>query len=247
MIYIDSSNNKFFQRFARYIQYELLLDGKNGEFEITNDYSKRGTWLLHYASFVNRVHDIIVPNGCEYIAIQTEPQEKYRKTGYKEFLDGAQKVYYYHDNFQIGYSDFWRLEMEEAKDIDVLFVGAINDLRQDILTQIPNATIKSDLYGDELLRTVMRSKINLSIRYYPNNNTDWERIPQLVCNKNFVIGEEYQDNTLNNICFEAGIVLGKREDIPKLCKYYLDNPLLRLKSSDKAFEWMKKNYLTVFR
>lgn len=243
MIYIDPSNNKFFHRFARYIQYEMF---PGQDTEITNDYTKKGLWVLTYASFVNRVHDVIVPNGCEYIVFQTEPEEKFNKTGYREFINSAKKAYYYHQNFQIGYSDYWRLEMEEAKDIDVYHYGTLNKHREDVLSKIPNVTIDKEIWEGDLLRKLMRCKIVLCIRHYPNNNTDWERIPALVCNKIFVIGERYQDENINIVCDRAGIVLGHRDEIPNLVKYYLRSPEERLIRTDSAFDWMKKNYPTRF-
>ncbi len=244
MIYIDPSNNKFFHRFAKYIQYEMF---PGQETEITNDYTKKGLWVLTYASFVNRVHDVIVPNGCEYIAFQTEPEEKFKKTGYREFINAAKKAYYYHQNFQCGYSDYWRLEMEEAKDIDVYHYGTLNVLREEVLNKIPNVTIDKEIWGDDLLRKLMRCKIVLSIRHYANNNTDWERISALVPNKIFIIGERYQDESLNKICDHAGIVLGERDQIPSLVKHYLANPIERLQRVDSAFDYMKYHYATIFK
>lgn len=237
MIYIDPSNHKFFHILAKFFR-ETICKGEITE--ITTDYTKQGIWLLTYASFVNRVHDVL-PSGSTYIAVQTENDAKFAKTGYREFLAGAIKVYDYQDNLIFGYADVWRLEMEDAKDIDVLFYGAVNKKRAAILDRIPNVFIPKDLYGAELQQTIMRSKIVLNVHYYDNNDSSWDRIPSLVCNKVFLISERFNSNALNDT-WEDCITIASGEKIPELCEYYLNNPIKRLEKVDRAFDVMKNQY-----
>jgi len=240
MIYIDPTQNGFFQGFAKFIKHEY------GEpCEITADYTKVGTWILNWLSFKNGIHRVVTENGGDYIAIQTEDKHRLENKAYMDFLNGAIKVYHYFENLHIGYSDSYRLINEESKDIDVLFYGYINDYRSVVLDKIKNLTIAHNVFGNDLQNMINRSKIVVSCHCYKDNDWDWDRIPQLICNKQFFIAEKYFDKTFNDN-WSKYIVLTDREKIPELCEYYLNNPIERLKVVDKAFDYMKNEYPSKF-
>lgn len=230
MIYIDPTYHPYFKSLAEYIKSVM-----NAECEITDDYSKDGIWVLNYASHLTRVQDKIRNNP--YIAIQTEQMNVKGNTGYREFLSKAIKVLDWTSNFLIGYSDWWRIECEESKDIDVLFYGLMNAKREQITNQIPNITLVKDKYGRELWPIILRSKIVLSIHYYPQPENDLPRLAPLLSNKVFVIAEETIDPWFNDQ--SDAIVIAKREEIPSLCEYYLKNPIERIKMIDKGYEFIK--------
>jgi hypothetical protein len=64
MIYIEKSQSYVYSHIARIISYELNLP-----VQITEDFSKKGMWILFATGFMNNVHKII--NG-PYIVVQTE-------------------------------------------------------------------------------------------------------------------------------------------------------------------------------
>lgn len=239
MIYIDKTEHPYFQSLAKLISFHLAEPN-----EVTSDYSKKGLWMLNYWSQLYKSVDKIVENGSTYIAVQTELLQIKGHDAYMEFLKNAVQVWDYTYNFKIGYSDFFRMEMENAKDIDILFFGKINDMRNEVLKKIPNVTIITDIYSPEIFKYVMRSKIVLSLMFYEKSNADWTRLAPLLSNNAFVIAEKCYDIRFNLLT--EFIIIADRQQIPELCEYYLNNPLLRIKWSDKGFNYLKNERNTSF-
>lgn len=224
MYLIDKTSHPYFQSLAQYVR-----DKKGGI--ITNDYSLEGTWVLFYPSFL---HEVKVKN---YIAVHTEQLNAKGGEKYLAWLAGSSEIWDWTDNFKIGYSDVWRLEYEEAKEIDVLFYGLVNNKRAEVLQKIPRTFIIKDYYGTELMKYAMKSKIVLSTHYYANPNNDLPRIAPLLSNKIFVIAEECEDKWFND--YRDSLVICSKEEIPEKVKYYLNNPLERIKMIDKGYELIK--------
>lgn len=233
MIYIDPTNNKYFQGFVKVIQYHL---GKPSE--ITTDYKKEGLWILNYVSFKNGVHNLL--KNSSYIAIQTEHLHIKGDIGYLNFLKNAKKVLDYTKDSIFGYSPIYRLEREAIKDIDILFFGSMNSRRKEVLdTIVPKPVIYNNLFGNELQNIIMRSKIVICIHYYSKPNPDLARIIPLISNRQFVIAETCSDEKLNPL--SGIIVTGNANELPKLCEYYLANPLKRLYWIDKSYDFIVNN------
>lgn len=234
MIYIDPTTNGYFRSLAEVIQMEL------GEpSEITSDYTKRGTWILNYVSFKNKV----TVNG-PYIALQTEQMEIVGNRKYRNWLKGAIKVWDWTDNLWFGYSLAYRLQAEKAKDIDVLFYGEMNERRLKIMNDIreanPNAAVSvvTGRYGRDLWFMIHRAKIVLSIHHYERPQNDMPRIAPLLSNGCFVICEKTIDEKFNAI---PELVIVPRERIAERVKFFLDNPVSRLHWADRGRDWMLKN------
>jgi len=238
MIYIHESTYKYFKNLTKFVQFHL-----DEESELTNDYTKKGLWIVTYATYLDwwAYADHRVEN---YIAIQTEPLHVKGHEGYMSFLNGAKEVWDYTKNFRVGYSPFWELEVEEAKDIDILFYGTMNRRRDEILKTIPNVTVKDKVWGVELDSLIRRSKIVLSIHHHNVSNADMTRVAPLLSKRAFVIGETTSDkryNALSNI-----FPIADRDKIPKLCEYYLKKPLERIEIINNAYNWIKNEYSTSF-
>ena len=233
MYLIDPTNNKYFQGLARYIKENFLPERA----EITTDYTKKGTWVLDFVSFKNGIHKIV---KHDYIAIQTEQMNAKGTTEYLEFLNNAIAVRDWRTNFRIGYSDEWRLEMEQAKDIDVLFFGEMNERRENVIHSINDNGIEvnvlTGIYGSELQSFVMRSKIVLSIHYYEHPENDMPRIAPLLSNRAFVIAEECTEKWFNDI---DDIVIVNHKEIAETVVFYLSRPHLRLMFIDKGYDFIK--------
>ena len=231
MIYIDPTSNKYFQGLAKVIQYHLEEPS-----EITTDYSKEGLWILNYISFKNKIS----LTNCEYIVIQTENMFIRGSVGYLNFLKNAKKVIDYTKDFIFGYSEVYKLEREEAKDIDILFFGSLNERRKEILnTILPKPVIYNNLFGNELQRILMRSKIVICIHYHSNPDPDVARIMSLISNRQFIIAENCLNEDINPL--SGNIVSGEVDELPKLCEYYLNNPLERLRWVDLSYDFIKNN------
>lgn len=237
MIYIDKTDHPYFQSLANLISFHL--DETN---EVTNNYTKKGLWILSYWSQLYKSVDKITANGCKYIAVQTEPMHIKGHEAYMDFLNNAIDVWDYTGNFKIGYSDYFRIEMEQAKDINVLFFGKVNEKRKEILDKIPDITIIEDIYSPEIFKYIMRAKIVLSLMFHPKSNADWSRLAPLLSNKTFVIAEKCADERFNSLT--EHIIITNRAEIPALCKHYLSSPLSRIQWADKGFKYIKNERKT---
>ena len=74
----------------------------------------------------------------------------------------------------IGYVPEWaaRFEQKVDRDIDVLFVGALNPRRINILEQVAadksiNIQVATGVFGAELDKLLLRTKVLLNVHYYP--------------------------------------------------------------------------------
>lgn len=228
--YIDPTNHPYFRNLAPVIQHahpELKA-------EISTDYSKPGTWILNYLSFRNGV----TVNG-PYIALQTEQMDQKGTKEYRAWLKGADQVWDWSENYLFGYSPVYRLHMEEAKDIDVLFYGEINERRQSVLDKLKSREIVQGAFGSDVMRYVMRSKIILSTHYYARPDNDMPRIAPLLSNHAFVICEKTADPKFNAL--SDHLVIVEKEAIPEAVEYYLARPFERFDWADKGFDWIRNH------
>jgi hypothetical protein len=205
----------------------------------------KGIWILFFTSFISGFYKKIT---SPYIVIQTEPIERTfnRFPEYKEMCESAIDVLDFSKNLSIGYSDVFRLECENSKDIDVLFYGVLSERRKKILDQIdvPNKVIfhtSPPIYGEELWKFINRSKIVLSISCYDDRiEPDWFRIAPLLSNKVFVLCENVKEENFNQL--KNHIPICDYESIPNLIKHFLKNPLNRIKWADKGFDFIRNNH-----
>jgi hypothetical protein len=239
MYYIHYTDSYVFHTISKVIQYEL-----NQACEITDDLTKTGgTWILFYDSFHKDVHKIIEGG---YIAVQTEPLHVKGNPEYYEYLRKAKSIWDYTTNFKIGYSKIWESEFQQGKPIDVLFYGSLNDRRMSVLSKINNIKILGDdnsSFGDSLWNDyIIKSKIILSLAYYEPSNNDLFRITPLLSNRCFVISEKCNDEDFNN---NPNLLTCEKDEIPKLCEYYVNRPLERLYWIDKGYEYIKNNPIII--
>jgi hypothetical protein len=244
MIYIEKSHSHVFAYIARVISHELNLPN-----EITNDFSKTGTWILFASAYVTQIYKNI---SGPYIVVQTEYFKQsnnpdLRKPEYLEFLKNASFVWEFTDNFKFGYSIVNEIEFEESKPIDVLFYGSKNDRRLELLSKIKNVNILDandrNSWFPNLWNHIRNSKIVLSIHYYIPSENDLFRIAPLLSNSTFVIAEKSTcDNTFN--CIED-IIIAEYDEIPKLCEYYLKHPEKRLLWKRRGYDYILRNPLRI--
>jgi len=239
MIYIEKSQSYVYDYIARIISHELNLPN-----EITNDFSKKGLWILFATAFTGGFYKNV--NG-PYIVIQTENYkisniESLKTQNYLDFLNNAIYVWDYTNNFRFGYSIINEIEYEESKPIDILFYGSLNERRKKLLSNIDNCTILNpndrNSWFPNLWNHIRNSKIVLSINFYEPSNNDLYRIAPLLSNRVFVICEKSTtDEKYNNI---EDFIITDFNKIPELCKYYL-------KHTEKRLVWKRKGYDYILR
>ncbi|KFN02645.1 glycosyltransferase family 1 protein [Bacillus clarus] len=127
---------------------------------------------------------------------------------------------------------------EISEDIDVLFIGALNERRQAILDGLkevaPNLNIvfKDNAWGIPRNELIARAKIILNIHFYLTGILEAPRISQAVANHKFIISES------SNAQDEAewpGIVFTPHEKIVEMVMKYIELPEERTKLAEKAY------------
>lgn len=237
MIYIYKDKYPPFIQLANVISKEL-----NCPYEITDDFSKDGIWIVFFTVYLYNREKL---EGKKYIAVQTENinestflRRESNRENYKAFLNNAIDVWDYTENFKLGYSSYYEIEKENSKEIDVLFYGAMNPRRDQLLKKIPNCKILND--GEEffpkLWNMVLRTKIVVYVDFYEKSHTNTVRICPLLSNRIFFIAERStHDPDIKDY------VTAKYEDIPKMCEYFLSRPEERLEYIERGYNYIKNN------
>lgn len=244
MLFIDPTPHPYFRNLAKVIQHHLKEESVIADFDEINTreccYAKTDMWILNFVSFKNGIHE-----KCKipYIAVQTEQMNvKGKVPGYKDFLKKALKVWDWSENLRFGYSPIYRLEADQAKDIDILFYGTLNERR---LVTLKNLTRKNTLtivvneYGPAIWARIHRARVVLSVHYYDQPENDMPRIAPLLSNGVFVICEKTVDPKFNALA--DYLVIVEKEKIPEAVDYYLAHPFERFDWADKGHEWIRKN------
>lgn len=227
---IDPTPNRgYFRCLAEVVKHQL-----GDSAEVSQDYTREdGTWILNFRSFRNKVQ---VPGP--YIVLQTEQMDEQGTRKYREFLKQAVKVWDWTSDYFFGYSPVYRLWMEQAKTIPVLFYGEMNETRRKVCTKA-GAMVVTDAYGAQIMDYVMKSKIVLSTHYYRKPCNDMPRIAPLLSVNAFVICEKTIDPKFNAL--SDHLVIVEKEAIPETVAYYLDRPLERIAWADKGTAWIKQH------
>ena len=112
------------------------------------------------------------------------------------------------------------------KDIDVLFIGAVNMRRKVILDALQAkgmvvAIHNGGLWGEKRHELQQRAKIQLNLHYYDKDALlEMARLSVLLANRGFVVSESGCDAKLEKK-IEGGVVFGKYEELVALCVKYL--------------------------
>jgi O-methyltransferase len=115
---------------------------------------------------------------------------------------------------------------EASEDIDVLFIGSLNDRRHNILRAISDRgcaiTTAFDVYGGERDQLLARAKIILNVHFYEARVFEVVRVSYLLANKRFVVSETGVDTAVEAE-FAGGVAFGPSEELPDLCAAYLED------------------------
>ena len=155
--------------------------------------------------------------------------EKFKELG----IDGAKLL-------KIGYQkELARLKLSsQAKDIDVLFYGSVNERRKAILDALEAKGLKVKVlfgvYGKDRDEWVGRSKIVLNHHYYEAQIFEIIRVFYLLTNSVAVVGEVNETTSIDQMC-KDGIKPAKYEDLVSSCVELVQNDALREGLQQQAF------------
>jgi len=131
---------------------------------------------------------------------------------------------------------------ENAKDVDVLFYGSINERRANVLDALgKHCRVKTlfGVYGDERDGWVARSRIVLNIHHYPSKIMEQVRLSYLLNNECFVISEESEQNP-----FGDGIVSAPYGDLAAQCEHFLADPVARSEVAARGLRLIEQRRMT---
>jgi len=113
------------------------------------------------------------------------------------------------------------LQLDELKDIDVLFYGSPHDRRKKVMQDLSKHNIKvvyvESLFGEDRNNLIRRAKIILNIHAWHGLNVlETVRLSFLLANKCFIISENSDHNP-----YSDGVIFVPYESLVDTCMFYL--------------------------
>ena len=128
------------------------------------------------------------------------------------------------------------------EDIDVLFVGSVNDRRLTVLKQLAsqgvNVEARFNVYGAERDMFLARSKIMLNVHFYESRLFEIVRVSYLLANHKCVVSETGADRAIEQQ-FEPGIAFAPYDKLAETCMRLLQNPAARRETAEAGFARIK--------
>jgi len=146
--------------------------------------------------------------------------------------------------FEIGYQkELQRIEMNENKEVDVLFYGLLNDRRKHIINNLLKKNIKVKylfgVYGKDRDEWIAKSKLVLNLHVYDSKIFEIIRIFYLLTNGIPVVSEVDNNTKFNNDYLHA-IKKSNYNEVEKNIIYLLENDEERLFLGQKGLKAIKK-------
>jgi hypothetical protein len=142
----------------------------------------------------------------------------------------------------IGYAPELTRIASAPEDIDVLFVGSVNERRLIVLKQLAEKGINVDarfnLYGAERDAFVARAKIILNVHFYDARLFEIVRVSYLLANKKCVVSETGSDSAFESQ-FGSGIAFAPYAKLAETCTRLLQNPAEREAVAGTGFNRFK--------
>jgi len=142
----------------------------------------------------------------------------------------------------IGYVPELTRIMPTTEDIDVLFVGSVNDRRLTVLKQLAtqgvNVEARFNVYGAERDAFLARSKIMLNVHFYESRLFEIVRVSYLLANRKCVVSETGADRGIEQQ-FEPGIAFAPYEKLADTCIALLRNEAARRETAAAGFARIK--------
>ena len=150
----------------------------------------------------------------------------------------------------IGYAqELSRITPVAQRDIDVLFIGAINDRRREILGQIYSRGLKlmvgTNVYGPKRDELIARAKIILNTHLYEAKIFEIVRISYLLANRCTVLSE-FSSDPHTDAEFAAGVAFARYEDLATHASRLLASPAERERIATKGYELMRSRAIETY-
>jgi hypothetical protein len=124
------------------------------------------------------------------------------------------------------------------EDIDVLFVGSVNERRAAVLKQIAAQGAKVEagfnVYGAVRDALIARSKIVLNVHFYESRLFEIVRVSYLLANRKCVVSEIGSDTPFERQ-FEPGVAFAPYRMLAETCMRLLQNPTARRDLAEAGF------------
>jgi hypothetical protein len=139
----------------------------------------------------------------------------------------------------IGYApDLSRIRPAQKQDIDVLFIGSLNQRRRQILKSLQAAGIDVrwgfDIYGRDRDNFFARAKLVLNMHMYDAKVFEIVRVSYLLANRVCVVSETGADPELESR-FRDGVAFAEVDDLPATCQRLLGDSDARRILQDEGF------------
>ncbi|RTL50302.1 MAG: hypothetical protein EKK40_13260 [Bradyrhizobiaceae bacterium] len=143
----------------------------------------------------------------------------------------------------IGYrKELSRIQKSSVKDIDVLFVGSMNDRRRAVLEAMHLLGLKVahvfGQYGAQRDEIIGRSKLLLNLHFYDAKILEVVRISYYLANECAVLSER-SANPEDDKIFEGGLFFSEYSDLAPRARYLCDNPHLLTATAERGFAIMQ--------
>jgi hypothetical protein len=143
----------------------------------------------------------------------------------------------------IGYvPGLTRIPAAPVRDIDVLFIGSMNERRGQVLEQIAAqgaiVHVAFDSYGAERDALIARAKIVLNVHFYQAKLFEIVRVSYLLANRACVVSETGLDSELESP-FLGGVAFAGYGELAQACLRLLGVDGARERIAQKGFEQMR--------
>ncbi len=129
-----------------------------------------------------------------------------------------------------------------AEDIDVLFVGSLNERRLHVLEALRLRGLRVEavfgVYGAARDALIARARIVLNIHFYAARVFEVVRVSYLLANRRFVVSEHGADLDEEG-AFSEGVAFAEYDELVDSCVHYLERPVLRQRIAAQGLALMQ--------
>lgn len=140
-----------------------------------------------------------------------------------------------------------RIPQHVSQDIDVLFIGSLNERRQTTLNRMHDLGLSVvtgfGLYGEERDALIARAKVILNHHFYDAKVLEMVRISYLLANHRTVLSE-YSANPSDDAALMGAVAFAHYDDLPNAALQLVQNPFLRAELANKGFKLMQQRPIT---
>jgi hypothetical protein len=139
----------------------------------------------------------------------------------------------------LGYAQELSCIGREAEDIDVLFVGSMNERRKNVINRLSAAGLKVaalfGVYGRTRDSYIARARVCLNVHFYESRVFEIVRVSYLLANERCVVSESGNDPELEDP-FDGGIAFASYDRLAETCAALIPDTRKRESLARKGFE-----------